>query len=205
MKPKTSHCQVPSGVLRNSILRWKRVRLLGWFARQILLASAVTRLAADVPPTITAQPQSQTATAGANVTFAVTADGTAPLGYQWRKSGATLTDGGNVSGAATAALTLANVRLGDAGNYDVVVSNGLGTNISRAATLTVTIFPRPIPSRPTSFPLGVPSIPTIQGAVIAWGWNYFGQTTVPSGLTNVVAIAGGFSHSLALQADGAVV
>jgi secreted trypsin-like serine protease len=43
------------------------------------------------------------------------------------------------------------------------------------------------------------------GTVVAWGDNECGQTNVPSGLTNVVAIAGGGDHSLALKADGAVV
>ena len=41
--------------------------------------------------------------------------------------------------------------------------------------------------------------------VTAWGWNDYGQTDVPSGLTNVVAIAGGAEHSLALTAEGRVV
>lgn len=41
--------------------------------------------------------------------------------------------------------------------------------------------------------------------VSAWGNNAFGQTNVPPSLTNVVAIAAGFSHSLALKSDGTVV
>jgi hypothetical protein len=40
------------------------------------------------------------------------------------------------------------------------------------------------------------------GKVVAWGYNAYGQTTVPSALTNVIAIAGGGSHSLALVAEG---
>ena len=40
--------------------------------------------------------------------------------------------------------------------------------------------------------------------VIAWGDNWAGQTHVPSGLSNVVAIAAG-AHSLALTAEGRVV
>lgn len=43
------------------------------------------------------------------------------------------------------------------------------------------------------------------GTVVAWGDNIDGQTTVPSGLSNVVAIAAGGEHSLALTADGRVV
>ena len=34
--------------------------------------------------------------------------------------------------------------------------------------------------------------------VVAWGVNTFGQTDVPSGLSNVVGIAAGGGHSLAL-------
>ena len=43
------------------------------------------------------------------------------------------------------------------------------------------------------------------GTVIAWGDNRIGQTSVPSGLSNVVAISAGEWHSLALKADGTVV
>ena len=42
------------------------------------------------------------------------------------------------------------------------------------------------------------------GKVAAWGRNVEGQTTIPVGLSNVVAIGGG-SHSLALKSDGTVV
>jgi hypothetical protein len=41
--------------------------------------------------------------------------------------------------------------------------------------------------------------------VVAWGDDSQGQCSVPAGLTNVVALAGGGGHSLALQADGTVV
>jgi subtilase family serine protease len=41
--------------------------------------------------------------------------------------------------------------------------------------------------------------------VVAWGNNDYHQTNVPSGLTNVVAIAAGQNHSLALKGDGTVV
>ena len=41
--------------------------------------------------------------------------------------------------------------------------------------------------------------------VAAWGRNFAGETTVPAGLTNVVAIAAGFVHSLAVRSDGSIV
>jgi hypothetical protein len=40
--------------------------------------------------------------------------------------------------------------------------------------------------------------------VVAWGDNSQGQCGVPAELTNVVAVAGGGAHSLALGLDGAV-
>ena len=40
------------------------------------------------------------------------------------------------------------------------------------------------------------------GTVTAWGYNGYGQTSVPYNLNNVVAVAAGQYHSLALKADG---
>lgn len=42
------------------------------------------------------------------------------------------------------------------------------------------------------------------GTVAAWGADDFGQTTVPAGLSDVVAVSAGYYHSLALKADGTV-
>ena len=43
------------------------------------------------------------------------------------------------------------------------------------------------------------------GTVVAWGYNKEGQTTVPAGLSGVVALAAGGSHTVALKQDGTVV
>ena len=43
------------------------------------------------------------------------------------------------------------------------------------------------------------------GTVSAWGDDSYGQTDVPPGLTNVVAIAAGDFHNLALLANGKLV
>jgi len=42
------------------------------------------------------------------------------------------------------------------------------------------------------------------GAVVAWGFNTFGQATPPA-LTNAAAIAAGYLHSVALLSNGTVV
>ena len=45
----------------------------------------------------------------------------------------------------------------------------------------------------------------VPGAVVAWGYNGSGQCDVPEGLSDVVSIAAGNSHSIALESDGTVV
>jgi len=88
-------------------------------------------------PTIATQPQSQVMPVGANMTFATAANGTSPLSYQWKKGTTILVNAGNISGATSATLTLANVQLADAGSYAVTVTNPAGNVTSNAATLTV--------------------------------------------------------------------
>ncbi|HOX03830.1 MAG TPA: immunoglobulin domain-containing protein [Verrucomicrobiota bacterium] len=86
-------------------------------------------------PTITVQPQSQTVNPGATATFSVTASGTTPLGYQWRKNGA------SIAGATNASLVLSNVQAANAGTYTVVVSNVVSSVQSTGAILTVRTGP----------------------------------------------------------------
>jgi hypothetical protein len=88
---------------------------------------------ADVPPSITAQPNSQTAIMGTNVTFQLTTTGTAPLVYQW-----TL-DGTNLAGATAETLLLTNVQPTQAGNYAVVINNPGGSITSAVASLTILV------------------------------------------------------------------
>ncbi|MBI5775545.1 MAG: immunoglobulin domain-containing protein, partial [Verrucomicrobia bacterium] len=92
----------------------------------------------NAAPVIVTSPPSVTVATGANVTFSVYATGSGGLGYQWQKNGTNLADGGNLSGATTGVLNLANVQPGDAGSYAVVVTNSGGSVTSAAATLIVT-------------------------------------------------------------------
>jgi hypothetical protein len=57
--------------------------------------------------------------------------------------------------------------------------------------------------------VGVTNVPVsnlaqFQAPVLGWGDNGNGQTTIPAGLGNAVAIAAGYAHSLALRSDGTV-
>lgn len=87
-------------------------------------------------PTISAQPQDQTVTAPAAATFTVTATGTAPLSYQWSKSGTLIT------GATSATYTTPATSSADNGaTFAVEISNSGGSVAGRTATLTVDIAP----------------------------------------------------------------
>ncbi len=90
------------------------------------------------PIAITQQPNDQTVTAGQTAVLTVTATGSEPLSYQWRKNQQPLSDGGRISGSTSASLTIAEANPDDAGAYDVVVSNAAGSKTSRAASLMVT-------------------------------------------------------------------
>src|SRR5437867_3883230 len=111
--------------------------VLVWNAAGSATSSNAT-LAIITAPLITSQPVNQTVAAGATVTFNAAAIGSGTLNYQWRFNGTNLLDGGNVSGARTASLTLANVQLTQAGNYSVVASNAQGVAASSNALLGVT-------------------------------------------------------------------
>ncbi len=84
----------------------------------------------SVPPAIATAPVRQTVTAGSAVTLSVTAAGPGPFTYQWRKNGVAL------PGATSDTLVLSGAP-GDAGSYDVIVSNGSGSVTSAAAVVTV--------------------------------------------------------------------
>lgn len=97
-------------------------------------SSAVTTTAGD-PPAIVVPPQSQTATTGDDVTFAVTVSGSAPFHYQWQRNGT------NLNGATNGSLTLTGVAVDDGGGYRVSISNLVGTVLSDEAILTVLVRP----------------------------------------------------------------
>lgn len=90
-----------------------------------------------LPPAISVQPASATLYAGRNAQLNATAVGSSPLGYQWRKNGLNLSDGGNVSGVMTPSLGITGVTAADMGDYTLVVNNSAGSVTSLVATLTV--------------------------------------------------------------------
>ena len=159
-------------------------------------AATLTVNAVSSAPTITTQPASQTVTVGANVTFTVSATGTAPLSYEWMKGGV------NISGATTATLTLSSVTTASAGSYTVLVSNSAGSATSAAATLTVNASGAPaITTQPASQTVTVGAKVTFTvgatgSAPLSYQWmmnsaNISGATTATLTLSSVTAANAG--------------
>jgi hypothetical protein len=106
----------------------------------VMSGAAVISQYAD--PVVTTNPAPATAVSvvGSTRVFKISATGPG-LTYRWRKDTVELNNGGNISGANTATLTLNNLILGDSGSYDCVVSNspcGVAA-YSTAANLTVVV------------------------------------------------------------------
>jgi len=100
-------------------------------------------------PTINTQPLSVTAVAGEATSFAVTAQGSGPLAYQWLRNGVTIT------GATEAVYQLTATQADNAALFSVRVSNAVDSVTSQAATLTVVA------------PQSPPVITTQPGSVVA--------------------------------------
>ncbi len=102
---------------------------------------ALSGATGGIRPIVSVQPLSTNAFSGATVAFAGTASGTAPLTLQWQRSTGgsftNLVDSDRFLGATRTNLVINNLTLGDAGRYQLVVSNALGITISDAVVLNV--------------------------------------------------------------------
>ncbi len=88
-------------------------------------------------------------------------------------------NGLNLVDETNTCLVLNPIAANQGGVYSVVVSNPLGSATSAACSLSVV-------------------------RVAAWGENSFGQCQVPSNVCEIVAVAAGSGHSLALRRNGSV-
>jgi alpha-tubulin suppressor-like RCC1 family protein len=135
--------------------------------------SAVVQLTIYQNATLLSALSNQVVQVSDTVVLAVSAAGTQPLGYTWQVNGQPITGSDPV-------LVLSNIQPAQSGFYRVIVTNQYGS-VSSTGRVSV---------------LGVPS------AVVAWGDNSGAQTNVPPGLGDIVAVAGGDYHSIALRRNG---
>jgi alpha-tubulin suppressor-like RCC1 family protein len=127
------------------------------------------------PVAILSQPSSQRVYVGQSAALSADASGN-PIFYQWLKNGQPL------AGQTNRIFAVASATTNDTGLYSFTVSNRLNSATSSLALLMVV----------------VPQI-------VEWGRDDYGQVEVPFGLSNVVMMAAGSWHGLALQGDGTIV
>jgi alpha-tubulin suppressor-like RCC1 family protein len=163
-----------------------------------------------VPFLLVGQPEDQNVWAAQTASFGVNVQSPLPLAYQW------LFNGSALPGETNSSLTLVDVSPSAAGGYSVSVNNWFGSVTSREARLTVNQLALWGQNTPQQLSVGQANVVAIaaadhivvlksDGTVVAWGPNDHGQTNVPAGLSNVVAVAAGAANSLALKADGTAV
>jgi hypothetical protein len=145
---------------------------------EISSAQAELTIVGNTLPAIIGPPRPEKSFTGARLVMHVTATGDPPLSYQWQKGGV------DIVGATNTFLSFPSVQSSDAGVYTVRVSNSAGSAMSPDAPLTLV-------TRSIDFPP--------PGTVVG-----IGGPIVPPGLNDVVAIAAGTSHALALKSDGTV-
>jgi hypothetical protein len=124
-----------SGILNGTVDEvaiWNRTLGLGEVYSQYAAA------AGGLGPQIFSDPQNANVVVGDTLTVAVDAGGTPNLSYQWRK------DSVAIPGATTNPYSKPNAVLGDAGSYDVIVTNLFGTVTSGAATITTEVATAPV-------------------------------------------------------------
>lgn len=173
--------------------------------------ASLTVSAGAVAPSITVQPSGQTVTAPGTATFNVTATGTAPLTYQWRKGGV------NISGATSSSYTTPATTTGDTGSaYSVVVTNSAGSVTSSSATLTVNAAAT-VPGAPTGVTATAGnasasvsfSAPSSNGGASITGYTV---TSSPGGITatgsagpiNVTGLTNGTAYTFTVHATNSV-
>ncbi len=157
-------------------------------AGSVTSASAVvTSPVVVTKPAITKQPLGGTLTSSGSFSLSVTASGSSPLKYQWRK------DGTNIGGATTASF-IAKA----AGSYSVVVSNSAGSVTSAGAVVTapVVVAKPAITKQPVNTNLATNASTTL--SVVASGSSPLKYQWRNNG----VNIAGATSASLSVRTAG---
>lgn len=117
-------------------------------------ATARANIVINAPASISIPPGNTIVCVGSTATFSVTATGTAPITYVWRRgttvlnNGATGT-GSTISNATTSTISISNVSAADiAANYNVLVSNSCAANVG-SGNASLNVLPPPVVSAPT--------------------------------------------------------
>jgi len=97
---------------------------------QISIVTGPPSIVSDLPPV-------SFVLAGSTATLQVGTSGNFPQTNQWQAYGTNLIDGGRISGSHSNILTIASAQLSDSGNYQLWITNSLGTSNSSVTALIV--------------------------------------------------------------------
>jgi alpha-tubulin suppressor-like RCC1 family protein len=117
---------------------------------------------------------------GQSFCIPASATGEQPISYHWRKNGILLSDDGRISGSSSSTLCVSTSDFPDGGDYQLVLNNAYGSFTGLVTHVSIT-------------------------PIIAWGDDFAGQLDIPPDTGQVIAVAAGNEHSLALRADGRVI
>ncbi len=138
-----------------------------------------------LPPSIAGQPQSQIVVTGTTLQMKATGiSGNTPFAYQWQLSGTNLADNITFSGVNSNILTIANVSMGAAGSYQLVVTNLYGSTTSSVAILTVsspTLVGRWVNGPASLSDASGYSLATAHEAIVVGVGSYMFTNDVPTG------------------------
>ena len=134
-------------------------------------------------PEIATQPTDQSVLSGSSVSLSVLAIGSLPMTYQWQRNGVPLSDGGRISGASTATLSISAADIEDVGVYSVVVANAFGAVPSLPVALEVIMAPPRITRQPQTqaAPLGSTVLLEVEATgswPLAYRWEFNGVDLV---------------------------
>lgn len=163
-------------------------------------------LTLNTPPVIITEPVDETVCEGTSASFTVAATGTA-LTYQWRKGSVNMINGGNISGATSATLTINPANISDAAlNYNVIVSGACSPN-DTSANVSLTVNPTPVAVAGSNSPVCTDSAinltaPTVNGGTYSWigpnGYTSSNQNPVISPAT----VADSGNYVVTVSANG---
>ncbi|MBC8244538.1 MAG: immunoglobulin domain-containing protein, partial [Verrucomicrobia bacterium] len=138
-------------------------------------------LTIQTPPIITKIAGNQQAAVGDTVTLWVTAVGTPPLSYQWKREGVV------IPGGTGATLELADLVSLDAGQYTVEISNSAGSTVSDPIEVSVAAAPQ-IVSQPASRNIGLNArlILTVSATGSGLGYQWYRDGQVIEGAIEAV-------------------
>lgn len=97
----------------------------------LTVTTSAPQILVDASPANLRQP------AGYSFSIPVTVVGSGPITYTWRRNGQVISNGGRISGAQSSALTIEAAEAGDAGTYQLSMSNAYGNSTSAQVTVVI--------------------------------------------------------------------